>query len=564
MNSTSPSRCSGAVYLIAGLLVFCISACTTDSAETGTQLLQPRMTRLSDHGSLELEGEVITSRQFLPEFYKQRDYRLAWSSHMDNARALADRILASHQEGLVPADYHAAGIQHLLAASSDSKLSDAQRVDLDIMLSEALARYAYHLRFGKVNPERLDADWNIQRSFKGQDPLVELQGVIDSKAFDAQLDARISQLPVYPQLRDALAKYVAIGAAGGWPAIPAGPTLKPGMQDERVLLVRQRLRVTDDLSVEAAVDDPLEFDAALQEAVVHFQLRHGLDTDGFIGKGTLAAMNVPVAARINQIRVNLDRARWVSQDIPETFVIVDIAGFNARLFRDGVVVWDEPAQVGKPYRSTPVFREDMTYLEINPTWTIPPTILAKDILPKVKKDPAYLQKKHMQVLTRDGKVVDPKSIDWSSMSARGFPYILRQTPGPHNALGRVKFMFPNPHFVYLHDTPHQELFSRSSRAFSSGCIRVNNPYRLAELLLQDEDNWNREKIAAAVDTVKQQRVSLPGPVPVLLLYWTVNIGADGTVYFRDDIYQRDAKVLAGLDGKFEFDAPADPPDWLKD
>ena len=543
--------------------MFCISACTADSAETSKQQLQSRMVQLSDHGSLELEGEVITSRQFLPELYKQRDYQLAWSSHMDNARALADRILASHQEGLVPADYHAAGIQQLLAASSGSKLSDLQRVDLDIMLSEALARYAYHLRFGKVNPERLDADWNIQRSFKGQDPLVELQGVIDSKAFDAQLDARISQLPVYPQLRGALAKYVAIGAAGGWPAIPAGPTLKPGMQDERVPLVRQRLRITDDLSAETAVDDPLEFDAALKDAVVHFQLRHGLDKDGFIGKGTLAAMNVPVAARIDQIRVNLDRARWVSQDIPETFVIVDIAGFNARLFRKGVVVWDEPAQVGKPYRSTPVFREDMTYLELNPTWTIPPTILANDILPKVKSDPAYLQKKHLQVLTRDGKVVDPTSIDWSSMSAPGFPYILRQTPGPHNALGRVKFMFPNPHFVYLHDTPHQELFSRSSRAFSSGCIRVNNPYRLAELLLQDADNWNHEKIVAAVDTVKQQRVSLSEPVPVLLLYWTVNVSADGTVFFRDDIYQRDAKVLAGLDGQFEFDTPADPPDWLK-
>lgn len=564
MSSSLPFRQGRAVYLIAALLAFCISACTADSAETGMQLMQSRMTQLRDEGSLELQGAVINSRHFLPEFYQQRDYQLAWTSRMDNARALSSRILASYQEGLVPADYHAAALQQLLAESTNTRLSESQQVDLDIMLSEALARYAYHLRFGKVNPERLDANWNLQRSFKGQDPLVEIQGMIDSQAFDAQLDARISQLQVYPRLRDALAQYVAIGKAGGWSTIPGGPTLKPGMRDERLPLVRQRLLATGDLAGTATVADPLDYDATLQVAVVHFQSRHGLDTDGFIGKGTLAAMNVPVDARIDQIRVNLERARWVSQDIPGTFIIVDIAGFNARLFRDGEVVWNEPAQVGKPYRSTPVFREDMTYLELNPTWTIPPTILAKDILPKVKQDPAYLQKKHMQVLTQDGKVVDPKAIDWSSMSASGFPYMLRQTPGPHNALGRVKFMFPNPHFVYLHDTPHQELFSRSSRAFSSGCIRINNPYRLAELLLQDEDKWSREKITAAIDTVKQQRVTLPEPVPVLLLYWTVNTGADGTVYFKDDIYQRDMKVLAGLDGEFEFDAPADAPVWLQD
>ena len=563
MNPISLSRYGKAVYLIAGLLVYGLFVSTTVSAETGKQLLQQRMSQLAERGSLELEGEVISSKSFLPEFYRQRDYQLAWPAQLANARALSARILSSHEEGLVAADYHAAKIQQLLAESSGKQFPEARQVDLDIMLSEALARYAYHLRFGKVNPEKLDADWNMQRSFKSQDPLVELQSVIDSADFNAQLDARITQLPVYKQFRQALASYRAIRAAGGWPVIAEGQTLKPGMQDARAPLLRQRLQITGDLPAAAAANSSSDYDATLEEAVKHFQLRHGLDADGVLGKGTLAAMNVPVDARINQLRVNLDRARWVSQDIPETYVIVDIAGFNARLIRNGEVIWDEPAQVGKPYRKTPVFRQDMTYLELNPTWTIPPTILTKDVLPKVKKDPSYLQKKNFEVLTQDGKVVDPNSIDWSSTSGRGFPYIIRQTPGPHNALGRVKFMFPNPHFVYLHDTPSKELFDRSSRAFSSGCIRVRNPFRLAELLLQDEDGWDRQQIDAAVDSLKQQRVSLSEPVPVLLLYWTVNVDAAGTVYFKEDIYERDAKVLGGLDGGFRFDAPADSPAWLK-
>ena len=561
MSSISLSRYRGAVYLIAGLLVYSLFASSALGAEKGKQLLQQRMSQLAERGSLSLEGEVISSKSFLPEFYRQRDYQLAWSTHMDNARVLAARILSSHEEGLVPADYHAAEIQKLLAESSGKQFPEARQVDLDILLTEALARYAYHLRFGKVDPGKLDADWNMPRSFKGQDPVVELQSVIDSADFNAQLDMRITQLPVYKQFRQALAKYEAIAAAGGWPSIAAGETLKPGMQDARVPLLRKRLQASGDLT--ATVNDSSEYDVMLESAVKQFQSRHGLEADGVVGKGTLAAMNVPVDARINQIRVNLDRARWVSQDIPETYVIVDIAGFNARLFRNGELVWDEPAQVGKPYRKTPVFREDMTYLELNPTWTIPPTILAKDILPKMKKDPAYLQKKNMQVLTQNGKVVDPGTIAWSSVSAKGFPHIIRQTPGPHNALGRVKFMFPNSHFVYLHDTPSKQLFNRSSRALSSGCIRVRNPFELAGLLLQDQDGWDRTQIDAAVDSLKQQRVSLSEPVPVLLLYWTVNVDADGTVYFKEDIYQRDARVLAGLDGGFSFDAPSDAPAWLK-
>ena len=445
MNPISLSRYGIAVYLIAGLLVYSLLAAGTARAETAEPLLQSRMNQLAEHGTLELEGEVVNSRQFLPEFYRQRDYRPAWSARMDNARALSARILSSHEEGLVPADYHAEVIQRLLQEASGKGLSEQRQADLDILLSEALARYAYHLRFGKVNPGRLDKDWNMDRSFRGQDPVSELQSVVDAADFNAQLDARITQLPVYTRFQQALVRYEAIRAAGGWASIPAGETIKPGMQDSRVPLLRKRLQASGDLP--ASANDSSEYDASLEAAVTHFQTRHGLDADGVVGKGTLAAMNVPVEDRIDQIRVNLDRARWVSQDVPETFVIVDIAGFNARLFHNGEVVWDEPAQVGKPYRRTPVFREDMTYLELNPTWTIPPTILAKDILPKMQQDPSYLQQKNMQVLTRDGEVVDPDSIDWSTVSAKGFPYMIRQTPGPHNALGGVKFMFPNKHFV---------------------------------------------------------------------------------------------------------------------
>lgn len=556
MPSSLSTRYGRVVYLIAGLGLYCISLGSANGAETSTQVLQSRLAQLHDRGSLEVQGAKIERRPFLPEFYKQTDYRLVWTARMDNARALSHRISASNQEGLVPADYFAAEIQTMLAKASRTRLSVAQQVDLDILLSVALARYAYHLRFGKVNPERLDADWNLDRSLNDLDPLEALRAVIASTDLHQQLDTFVPQLPFYQRLRDALVRYLAIRDAGAWPTIPAGPALKPGKRDERVARVRQRLVASGDLAKGTAGGDPSGFDAELQAAVVRFQDRHGLDADGVIGKMTLAAMNVPVAARIDQLRVNLDRARWVSQDLPDTFIIVDIAGFRARLFRDGEAVWDERVQVGKRYRKTPVFRKNMTYLEINPTWTIPPTILARDILPKIKQDPAYLQKKHFQVLSHDGKVIDPDSIDWASMTARRFPYIIRQTPGPHNALGRVKFIFPNPHFVYLHDTPHRELFAPTSRAFSSGCIRVDNPYGLAELLLQDADKWNREKIEAAIDTLKRQRITLAEPVPVLLLYWTVSVDEDGTVHFKDDVYQRDDRVLAALNDAFRYDAPA--------
>jgi murein L,D-transpeptidase YcbB/YkuD len=209
--------------------------------------------------------------------------------------------------------------------------------------------------------------------------------------------------------------------------------------------------------------------------------------------------------------------------------------------------WSARAQVGKPYRQTPVFKAETKYLVFNPTWTVPPTILAKDVLPAIQKDIGYLAKKNMVVLDRSGKKVDPNSVEWSKYKGSNLPYTIRQEPGPTNALGRVKFIFPNKHFVFLHDTPSKSLFDRAERTFSSGCIRVQNPFELAEILLADK-GYDQAKIAQVLDEGKIENVYLTKPIPTLLLYWTAFTTLDGKCNFRKDVYTRDPEIVAALDG----------------
>jgi murein L,D-transpeptidase YcbB/YkuD len=325
--------------------------------------------------------------------------------------------------------------------------------------------------------------------------------------------------------------------------VPEGPKLELGSSGPRVAALRARL---------GAEGDSDAFDAPLADAVRRFQARHGLDADGVVGPGTLAALNVPIAARIAQIRVNLERGRWYLHELDPTFVIVNVAGFEVYYLRDSKLVWSARAIIGKPFRATPIFRSRMTYLVLNPTWTVPPGILANDILPAQRRNPSYLAKKGLQVVDRNGRVVPASSIDWSQATARRFPYNLVQPPGPENALGRVKFMFPNSHSVYLHDTPTRSLFEKSERAFSSGCIRIENPLELAALLLEGQKGWDRAAIDAALATGKTRTVTLERPVPVLLTYFTAWVDRGGELQLRRDVYGRDPKVLRALDAEFAF------------
>ncbi len=352
----------------------------------------------------------------------------------------------------------------------------------------------------------------------------------------------------YQRLKTALASYRSLQLAGGWPEIPEGETLRLGAEDPRVILLRRRLMLTRDLAQGAA--DSNVFDDDVDRAVRVFQYRMGLADDGVVGKDTLAALNVPVATRIEQIRINLERARWILHDLDPHAVVVNVAGFMAYVTEGEQVTWMTRVQVGKPYHMTPLFRDEVSYIEINPTWTVPYSIATKELLPKIRRDPDYLSDRNMIVLDRNGRQVDPAGIDWNSLSGSRFPYTLRQQPGPDNALGRIKFMFPNEHAVYLHDTPSKSLFAHDYRVFSHGCIRVQDPYRLAQILLDDNEKWSIESIEAAVDSRVTQRIVLERKIPIYLTYWTAAVDDDLEVNFSRDPYQRDARVLAGLDQPF--------------
>jgi murein L,D-transpeptidase YcbB/YkuD len=330
--------------------------------------------------------------------------------------------------------------------------------------------------------------------------------------------------------------------------------LKAGMSDARVPLLRRRLEITKDLGPSGAVPFAIDiYDITLEQGVKAFQLRHGLEADGVVGPGTREALNVSVAQRIDQIRVNLERARWVLHELHGEFVLVDVAGFDVSYFRNDEPIWSSRVVVGKQGRETPIFSSKITYVVLNPTWTIPPGILVKDKLPVLRRDPGYLQRSRIKVINSAGAEVNPYSVNWSAYSAKRLPpYQFVQAPGPDNALGLVKIMFPNPHLVYLHDSPAKSLFDEDQRTFSSGCIRVEKPFELAELVLNDPVKWNRAAIDAAIATEKTQTVNLAGPLPVLILYWTAQPRPDGQVVFRNDIYGRDPTTLESLNSDFRL------------
>jgi len=519
---------------------------TADAAST----IEAMMTTLQREQALELEGEQVFVRELVLQFYATNGNVPAWTEPRTVGRMLL-ALEDIRDDGLDPDDYHGPA---LIALGADTPADPQVLASRDILLTDALHLMLYHLVFGKADPNRLDEDWNLNELYDELDPgSTEVQKELSTFILAAIADedpGRLltevrPELNAYLDLRAGHAFYRKLAAKGGWPEVPTGQTLRQGDSDPRIVPLRKRLALTRDFMG----NDPVSslFDADLAAAVIRFQTRHGLTADGIVGKGTLAAMNVSADERVDQIRINLDRARWVMHhNAGGNLVLVNICSYQVWLIRDRETAWKARVQVGKLFTRTPIFADSMTYLELNPTWTVPRSIANRSILPKVKADPGYLAGQDMVLLDNQGNEISVDSIDWSSVTS--MPYIVRQQPGPKNALGRVKFMFPNKHAVYLHDTPSRQNFGRSARAFSSGCIRVENPLELAALLLDDQPGWDRQRIDEMIASGKRTTVRLSGSIPVFLLYWTAFAVDDGLIQFREDLYERDPAVLKALEG----------------
>jgi L,D-transpeptidase YcbB len=509
--------------------------------------------------ALDVRGARVVLSEGVARYYESSRFEPQWQ---DPARL--DELIAAiadmKYDGLRPADYHVVELQGFRSDLRGGKvLPPAEQADLELLATDSMMLALYHLYFGKVDPETLSTEWNYPaRSLDVQQATDRLREAIATGAIRESFDRARPGHPWYQRGRERLREYYAIRDAGGWSALAAGPVLRPGDHDPRVPALRQHLAATGDLESAggpgtAPYEAPLppydtSYDAALEAAVKRFQDRHGIAADGIAGPGTLAALNVPVAARIDQIRVNMERARWVLHELKGDFVLVDVAGFDVSWFHDDEPVWTSRAIVGRPYRETPIFKSLITYVVFNPTWTIPPGILVKDKLPILKKDPGYLERNNIRIIDANDREVDPNTVNWSSYGpGRMPPFQLRQDPGDDNALGQVKIMFPNRYSVYMHDTPTKSLFDKDERTFSSGCIRVQKAFELAERVLNDPARWNAATIADVVAAKSTRTVSLARPVPVLILYWTAQPTSDGRVIFRNDVYGRDPPTLAALD-----------------
>lgn len=493
-----------------------------------------------------VQNRELRKLDYLIPFYAQRGYQAVWLDRAGRPVPATAELLGAlgeaEQEGLRSSDYGRDGLQKLESALQRGGATDARTLaEFDLLFTDAYLSYGSHLLAGRHPPRKLDPEWAIKP--RARDLAQVLSEALTGGRIAESLRELAPKSKGYTQLREVLQRYRQVERAGGWPTV--GAALGPGAQGAQVRNLRLRLQASGDLTEADAGKNPI-YDKAVGDAVRRFQKRHGLSETGRINGATLTALNVPLAQRIRQVELNMERWRWLPEEFGSRYILVNIPNFKMNVIEDGKPVMEAKVVVGREERQTPTFTANMAYLVMSPKWYVPRSIAVKDKLPQLKRNPYALARQNIRIYNSAGQQINPGSVNWKAIGKDNFNYQLRQDAGPRNALGGIKFMFPNPYNVYLHDTPTRGLFSQSQRTFSSGCIRLSNPVELAEYLLKHDPKWNRQTIKAAATSGKQRVVNLPQQVPVYLLYWTAWVDENGLANFRGDIYNRDKPMVRAL------------------
>lgn len=437
---------------------------------------------------------------------------------------------------------------------SDGTLT--QKVDLEFKLSQLYKAYAEYTLYGSINwgafqdrlynlkAEGIHAAWVTHKPEFG--PVSLLENAALSGSLSHLFEQAEPKEYHYKELREALIGYMALQRSGGWAQVPFEKTLEPGDIHDTVPLLRERLRITGDYGSCRSKEEN-RYGECLKEAIMHFQKRHGLAADGVIGKGTIAALNIPIEERIEQIRLNLDRIKWLHQRNSKRHIVINIPAFTLFFEEDKALRLQMKVIIGTRKNATPIFSNTVRTIVLNPHWNVPKSIIQKEMIPKLLRNPNAMAKEKIEIYTgwgADARKVSGGSVNWGHYRhSKTVPFRFAQTPGYHNALGKVKFLFPNQFSVYMHDTPTKRLFDQDVRAFSHGCIRLEQPIELLKTFSDFNDNIDFEKAQTILKGKKKSYMNVANKVPVDIIYLTAYVDYDGQLQFRNDIYGYDAMQL---------------------
>ena len=513
------------------------------------------------------DNTPIISANLVSRLYQLRQFQPLWTDK-HYATSMLDILKMADDEGLDKDDYHYSRLLALQDQLDRNAWQDkGLRALFDVLLTDGLISYSVHMLNGKINPSMLDKTWNYDGTHIDFDITIrQLEDNIRSQTVAQAIAELAPKIEPYQALKYHLARYRDLANRYPFEAIPYTDLIKPGA-DEPALAsslgaINERLTQLGYDTTRATelngTYQPL-YDDILETAIRQFQADHSLKSDGIIGKRTMAALNVPYRTRVEQIRVNLERARWLSANLKKDFLVVNLAGYELQLFKDNVLDWRTDIIIGKIDTQTPLFKSQLKYLVINPTWTVPRSI-NKEIIEHVKKTPDYLRKKHFILVDSSGEPANTENIDWQTLDENQFPYWFVQQAGVENTLGQVKFIFPNQYAIYLHDTPSKNLFNHIDRAFSHGCIRVKEPLILAERLLNTRPDWQTSTLYDKLASGATEKLFLKEPLDILIMYWTVT-SHQGKLRFYNDVYQRDPILINALNQP-TYDAVSSPESML--